>query len=298
MIGMIRGVIWLGLWAGVGALAGSFAGALHPVGDSLAVFRVPVAMGVVALSVLLSLSGHRRSGLIFLSVAATLVIPAAMAGLAPSATPVAGVVLYQKNLLYRIQDPALVIADIRITDPDVLTLQEVSGRGQMVLEQVRDRLPSQIQCDSMRVGDVAIASRWPMVPGTAQCPPAPGLAVMQVEGPQGPLWLVALHLRWPFPDGQAAQLRDILPFLETLEGPVLLGGDFNMVPWSHGLRQIARVTGSRKVGAAPSTFPRFHPWVRLPIDHVFAPGQGATELRPLLGSDHYGLVARIELDAD
>jgi len=298
MIGIVRGVIWLGLWGGLVALVGSFAGALFPVGDSLAVFRVPIAMAVVVLAGILSLLGRRWAGLIFLSVAAAAVVPVAMMTLTPSTTPVGGVTLYQKNLFHRMSKPDLVTGDIRLVDPDVLTLEEVSRRSKTVLEDVKDRLPSQIQCISKRVGNVAIAARWPIVPGTAQCPDAPGLAVMQVEAPQGPLWIVALHLRWPYPDGQAAQLREVVPYLETLEGPIVLAGDFNMVPWSHALRQIAGATGSTRVGAAASTFPRFHPWVRLPIDHVFATGQGAIEVRPLLGSDHYGIVARITLDAD
>ncbi len=298
MIGLVRAVVWLGLWGGLIALVGSFAGGLHPVGDSLAVFRVPIAMVVVVLSFALAFLGRRRAGAIFLSVAAAAVVPAAMATLTPSATPAGGLTLYQKNLYHRMFKPDLVTADIRLVDPDVVTLQEVSRRSKVVLETVKDRLPSQIQCISKRVGNVAIAARWPIVSGTASCPDAPGLAVMQVEAPQGPLWIVALHLRWPYPDTQAAQLREAVPFLETLDGPILLAGDFNMVPWSYALRRIAQATGSTRVGSAPSTFPRFHPWVRLPIDHVFAPGQGSVELRPLLGSDHYGIVARIQLDAD
>jgi endonuclease/exonuclease/phosphatase (EEP) superfamily protein YafD len=221
-----------------------------------------------------------------------------MITLTPSTTPVGGLTVYQKNLMHRMFKPELVTADVRLIDPDVLTLEEVSRRSKVILEDVKDRLPSQIQCISKRVGNVAIAARWPIVDGTAQCPDAPGLAVMQVEAPQGPLWIVALHLRWPYPHEQAAQLREVVPFLETLEGPIVLAGDFNMVPWSYALRQIVGATGSTRIGAAASSFPRFHPWVRLPIDHVFATGQGAIELRPLLGSDHYGIVARIELDAD
>ncbi|MBL4557022.1 MAG: hypothetical protein JKP98_07320 [Rhodobacteraceae bacterium] len=51
---------------------------------------------------------------------------------------------------------------------------------------------------------------------------------------------------------------------------MILGGDFNMVPWSHGVRALARAAGGSVARPALSTRPvRGMP---LPIDHVIAPG--------------------------
>lgn len=120
---------------------------------------------------------------------------------------------------------------------------------------------------------------------------------MQVETPDGPVWVVSLHLHWPYPMGQAAQVRALLPELAALKGPVVLGGDFNMVPWSHSIRAIAAATNTRRIGAVQYTLP-LKGLYTLPIDHLLVPQTpqaASTEKRPLLGSDHYGVLARFSI---
>ena len=121
----------------------------------------------------------------------------------------------------------------------------------------------------------------------------PGLAALQAEGPEGRVWLVALHIHWPWPYGQAAHLDRLVPVLERLDGPVLLAGDFNAVPWSVAVGRVVQAVGGRLAGPVRGTFPRFGPLLVLPIDHVIAPEGGTLDLRPLLGSDHRGVVARV-----
>jgi len=75
------------------------------------------------------------------------------------------------------------------------------------------------------------------------------------------------------------------------DGKAVLGGDFNMVTWSHTMRRIERVSGTKRIGAVWNTISL--KGLPLPIDYVLASGTGSSERRPLLGSDHHGLVARI-----
>ncbi len=275
-------------------LAFSLFGEVHPLGDSLAVIRLQIAVAGVVLSVVLWSLGDRLAGLGGgLALATT--IPAVLAlGVAPSAGPV-GVTVYQKNMSFRMGETARLAADVRAIAPDILTLQEVTPENRAVLAELSESLPTQLVCDFARVGAVAIVTRWPGVSGSEICREGKGMAVMQVISPDGPVWLVSLHLHWPYPYQQATQMAELLQVLETLDGPVFLGGDFNMVPWSATMRQITRATRTGWIGPIRNTFPRFSPWLKLPIDHVLAPHgwTGSTDLRPLFGSDHRGVVARI-----
>ena len=131
------------------------------------------------------------------------------------------------------------------------------------------------------------------VPGAAVC--APGLAAIQAILPtsQGeqPVWIVSVHLHWPWRHSQQEHVAEFIPVLAGLEGPVAMAGDFNMVRWGHSVRQMA--TAARVVPAGPSngTFLGFAPLLTLPIDHAFATVGGRLEQRPALGSDHLGLLA-------
>lgn len=276
-------------------LAASFAGALHPAADAVAVFRPQLAALLVVAALVGALAGTRRA-LWVIPLAALAAAPSAWAFLRPE-TDGTALVLYQKNLLYRRRDTAPLAADIRDAAPDVLTLQEVTDGNRAVLSALSDSLPSQVFCPFARVGGVAVASRWPMIPDTPRCPEGLGLAAMRVEAPFGRVWLVSLHLHWPWPHRQPGQIDAIVPFLRGLDGPVLIGGDFNMVPWGHALDRIAAASGTARIGRAHVTFRTFSPWAPLVIDHVFAPegAAGTTQTRPPLGSDHLGLVARFAL---
>jgi endonuclease/exonuclease/phosphatase (EEP) superfamily protein YafD len=120
---------------------------------------------------------------------------------------------------------------------------------------------------------------------------------MQVVVPdsQGekPVWMVSIHLHWPWPYTQADHVATLLPVLAELEGPVVMAGDFNMVRWADSVRRMGAAARSLPAGPSAGTYTGFDPIMRLPIDHAFAPGGGRLELRPALGSDHLGLLARL-----
>ena len=290
------------LWVlgGLGALAlfGSFLGAMHPAGDALAVIRLQLSAAELGAGVLLTVMRVRWGWV--LAAGALAVLGVTLGPLTPlgaaASSAVSGVTVYQKNLLFRLSDSAPLIADIRAVAPDVLTLQEVSHANRAILAELGTDFPSQQFCRFGTVGGVAVASRWPLIPDTGICQRNDGLVAMQVQTPNGPLWLVSIHLHWPWPRdqaAQAAQVAQLLPTLEKLDGPVIVGGDFNMVPWGSSVQRIAAATGTTRQGGIYSSFPRFAPWGPLPIDHVLTPGVATIELRPLLGSDHRGLVARV-----
>ncbi|MBM2322707.1 MULTISPECIES: endonuclease/exonuclease/phosphatase family protein [Marivita] len=267
------------------AFVGGFAGALHPLGDSLAVFRVPIAV-VFALWVIWSpWPAWIRWSIAVMCLAAMGQIVAQKY----VSHPEGPITIYQKNLLFQNDQVAALAADIRATRPDIVTLQELTSRNAPLVRDLRAEYPHQASCALVEWARVAILSRWP-VEGEI-CLEGQGLVGIQVMSPDGPFWAFSLHAFWPWPHGQADQLNTILPMLGDLEEPVVIAGDFNMVPWSYALRSIERSIGGTRAGPLFSTLTKMG--APLPIDHVYAPGGGQAVARPLLGSDHSGVLAKV-----
>lgn len=277
----------------LGLLAASFGGRVHPLGDSLSVFRLPLAM-LAGLAVVWT--GWGRAVRWPLTVLCLGVV-AWHGWMTRAEAPVPGLSmqLYQKNMLFRMSDRDSFVADIHAMSPDFITLQEVSKANLPVLEQLRHKYPSQAYCPFARVGGVAVLSRWPKVEGSEICAKGNGMVAMQVQGPSGPVWLVSLHLHWPWPHEQADHISRLEPLLSSLEGPVLVGGDFNAVAWSHAVARVEAATGTRRVGPHMNTFVLPYIAMGVGIDHVLAspPQNAVLTRRDRLGSDHFGVLARI-----
>jgi endonuclease/exonuclease/phosphatase (EEP) superfamily protein YafD len=291
----VRRLIWAVFWVSLVLLAASFGGAVHPGGDSLAVFRHwwAVALGI---SSLLLLRGHWRIAALGGFATVLGAAPMAIGYLDANRDGAGAYALYQKNLRYDGGDRAGIIDDILTIAPDFVTLEEVSRPNRVIFDTLAKQCTSSLYCDFTGVGGVAVLSKWPAVAGARTCVGQRGAAVMQVRTPAGPVWVVAVHLHWPYPHGQPRQVARLVGELAALEGPIVLGGDFNMVPWSATLRKFERATGSQRAGRVYRTFVHKGSPLRLPIDHVLVPGgRGVLALRPLLGSDHFGLLARFDL---
>lgn len=273
-------------------LIGGYLGGLHPLGDSLAVFRLQGAGLLAVLSAAALFAGAAMAGRLGMVLALLAGVPVAWSfqGAIP---PGADLRLYQKNMLFRNDDLPGLQADIRAAAPDVLTLQEVSDPNKPLLADLADTLPHQLWCPFAAVGGTAVLTRLPPVPDGEIC--APGLAALKVTGPKGPLWLVSIHLHWPWPYGQPAHVAALLPVLQEMEAPVVMAGDFNMVAWSDALSALRHATGTTHAGPVRGTYTGFAPWLTLPIDHILSPGGGSLDTRPGLGSDHLGLLADLSL---
>ncbi|WGI20451.1 endonuclease/exonuclease/phosphatase family protein [Amylibacter sp. IMCC11727] len=279
-------------------LLGSTPGSLHPVADSLAVFRFHIAWFALAGAVVLLVQGWRRSGLAVgaLSLAAIGAIWWSYFPQTPNDDlPYS---LYQKNLSFRLGKADDIIAHIKGSNADFVTLQEVTRRNTEILSGLSSTYAAQSLCKFRSVGGVAVASKYPRTDADILCIEELGLVGMNVQTPDGPVWLLSLHLSWPYPYSQAAHLDAILPTLENLKGPVVLGGDFNMVPWSYTMTRVETAIRAKRVGATNGTF-LLEDLITIPIDHVLAPTNcvGEVSTLDLLGSDHHGVLARFTLEA-
>ena len=178
--------------------------------------------------------------------------------------------------------------DILASNAKFVTLQEMSVQNGPLFERMKEAYPYQHLCRFSRGGTAVLSQVKPL--HMAPCKTGYAMARITVDlGLDHPVDVMSVHLAWPFPDVQPVQVKDLLSDLQALENPVLIGGDFNMVPWSHTLSSVARSSGTRRAGEAHTTFKIGA--LPLSIDHVFAPDGGVTHRRPLLGSEHFGLRA-------
>lgn len=201
------------------------------------------------------------------------------------------VVVYSKNLLAAQKDMNPVIGDIAAAKADLVLLQEVSVTNRHILDQLKTTYPHQHYCPFISWSGVAILSRWPLE--DKDCSRIRTFGTAKIKAPFGSFHAGSVHMLWPYPHNQTRILNESVPMLEKMRGdPAILGGDFNMVPWSFTLRRIQRISGTEFVGAVWNTIDLWG--LPLPIDHVLSSGTGSSDRRPLLGSDHHGLVARIK----
>ena len=268
----------------------SYLGAVHPAGDSFAVIRLPLAGCAVFCALFL---GQRTRRLIAGLTALVVIVPW---GLGKTDAADGGAYsLYQKNLWMGNADITDVAHDILRSNADFVTLQEVSDRNEAIFPILSADYPYQHFCDFSERSGVAVLSKHPFVDGTQSCSRGHGLASVRVQRAGGQIWLHSVHLSWPWPYGQHRQLERLLPTLSEMEGDHILGGDFNIVPWSHTMRAIARVTGTDPLGPTQPTL-WLRGWIPLSIDHVLVPngGSGLLKSRPRFGSDHQGVLARFD----
>ncbi|MEM9032870.1 MAG: endonuclease/exonuclease/phosphatase family protein, partial [Pseudomonadota bacterium] len=274
-----------------------FLGVVHAAGDSFAAFRGGFAAVGLGTGIGFCLFGAWKRALASVALPAAAILSLVPHWAVPLGSP-GPLSIYQKNLHYQTSDVSGIAEDILASGADIVALQEVHWRTAPIIATLSDAYPWRAVCPfHLKVGGVALLSRHPFADGGATCSLQPGMVSARIETPAGPVTAASVHFRWPWPHSQADQARGIAAELADLEGPVVVAGDFNMVRWSATVDSIARAARSEPVGPAAVTLPFLSlPFAGVSIDHVLAPGgHGTVELRPRLGSDHRGLLARVAL---
>lgn len=279
------------------ALIASYLGHLHPVGDSLAVFRqylIILTGGSIFLMVYL---GRRYLAVFALTVSFMASTPFLLQLVFFNRLEQSDFVIYQKNMSVDLTDQAAFAEDLRSVRPDFAAFQEASSKNRALIAGFGDILPFVHYCHARRWTGTAIASRWPIVRGTAKCDPDVRTAYMQVETPKGPLWLVSIHQRWPWPSAQPVEKQAFLDVLKDLKGDVVVAGDFNMVPWSYTMQEYELAANASMIPGLRGSFPLTWDVFWIPIDHILlAKGyRGSAEMRGFFGSDHRGIVGRFNV---
>lgn len=271
------------------ALFGGFLGAVHPIGDSLSAFRFWLCGAVVALILISQRSRLRRLAMVG-TVPVVLLLAVAYVPVRAGPNDAQTLKVYQKNMLWNGQGREALFRDIIDSGADIVTLQEVNPRNHAALAALSSHFPHQQYCPHKFVGGTMVLSKFPV---RARLDCRRGLSAMQVQAPGGAVWVVAVHLSWPYPYDQVGHAADMLAALRGIDGAMIMAGDFNMAPWGSAVRQLFRGLGLNRVGPVRGSYDLFG-FLPLPLDHVHTTGQGhVVSVRPFLGADHRGLLAEV-----
>lgn len=303
---ILPAVLALGVFAVSLPLVAGFWGRLHPALDSMAHFRLHLAVLIALLSApLLFVKGWRQIGaagtvLGIATLSATLLSFQSAAGSAraePTDTPAARYRLLQLNLRYDNATPKRVFSLIGRTKPDIVTLNEVSGMWMKELEFLEATYPYRVICPPpARIGGVAILSRRPFAdPEAFACYDRGSMAVATVRLGAEAVEVGALHLGWPWPFEQHRQVSRVTPVLERFPDTAILAGDLNATPWSVTAHRVAAagqmnlMPGIGPTWMKPILPERLRRLVGLPIDNLFTKGRIVpltVERLEDVGSDH------------
>ncbi len=265
-----------------------FAGRVHPALDTLSLVR-PVAALICLLAVVLPVTRRMRwallaSAIAGISTTAPLFLPGNDGGTLR---------VYSKNLWYRNNQLAALADDIRESDADVVMLQEVSDRNNTILAALADTYPHQHLCRPSGWSGIAVLSRVPLA--GVVCSDRRALAAGRIMHDGRAVWVASVHLPWPYPYENARAADAAYDRLVEMEdAPVVMAGDFNIFPWAASVKSMQRAGGTRLAQPLRPTFSLDD--VPLFLDHIHAPGGGTASYRPLLGSDHLGVLADVLLD--
>ncbi|MEO9897908.1 MAG: endonuclease/exonuclease/phosphatase family protein [Paracoccaceae bacterium] len=286
---MTRRILTKTAWLAMFGLVAGFFASFHPSLDSLALLR-PVFMLFCLTGVFAFRGVWLRMGLLaVLALSFATIVP--MIGAVPVSSDLR---VYSKNLRYDNGQVDALFQDIQAADADVLMLQEVSSVNEALLTLLRPAFPYQKRCSSRAGVAIVVASRFAFE-GTPICSHRKALAVAKISIDKQSVWLASVHIPWHWPISSRVNEKEAEQVLGSLEGPIVMAGDFNSVPWT---QRVSRLKTSSRTRLAGPTFVTLHHRrvpLHLPIDFVFSPGGGEVELRPLLGSDHHGLLADVQL---
>jgi endonuclease/exonuclease/phosphatase (EEP) superfamily protein YafD len=185
-----------------------------------------------------------------------------------------------------------IVTDIEASDVDVVMLQEVTVQNEYVLQALQTSFPYQHLCRFSGRFGIALVSRHRFADDPV-CSDWRAIVAVPIELADQRLWVVSAHIPWPWPYDSVENEIASTKVLSRLNGPVVIAGDFNMVPWAGRVGRVAAMTDTQLAGPARPTFHFKN--IPLPIDLVMAPGGGSVETRPLLGSDHLGVVADLSI---
>lgn len=293
---------WLGFLAG---FAGRWAWPL----DLFAHFRIQYAI-VLALACM-TLLLLRRPRMAVLALAGTVATTASVIAytgwhLQPAqAQAVRDFRLVTFNVFYRNRNLEGIANYLQRIDADVVALQELEPPQALQLAALLPSYPHVSAQAQSRYGAIMF-SRWPIVADeiVELVPGGAGVEKTVIDWRGQPVTLIGAHLHWPIRPGTAhlrnAELHRLAQLARSIDGPLFVGGDFNVTPWSPNFRDAVAESGLQDCarGQGPvTTWPTFFAPALIRIDHCLASEDWrvvAMRTGPGLGSDHYPVVIDFE----
>lgn len=279
------------------------------------------AIGLVVVAV--ALRGVWRSMavivmLVGLAASANVMLPEYLGGISvrPPAPESGTIKLMTHNLFGRNYEMEKVTAAIFADDPDIIVLQEYFGEQASELHPLLvARYPNFVRCRGGKRANLGLYSRLPFTqiedgacPSDAYTTTRTAHILARFETATGkPFTVMTTHMDWPLPvQRQRDQLSELSRTVDKIEGPLVLGGDFNSTPWSYALRQFVAESGLVRQTMNLLTFPKtwfyFGEWRAtvpfLPLDHIFTRGVVVHDVHAgrATASDHLPVVATFSVE--
>jgi endonuclease/exonuclease/phosphatase (EEP) superfamily protein YafD len=190
---------------------------------------------------------------------------------------------------------------------DVVAVQEVDSM--QTVHKLAAVLPGypHVYAELNAESDVAIFSRWPI--RSAQIvelsPRGAQVAKTLIDWNGQPVTVIGVHLHWPMGAENSrlrdVELRELAALARATPGPVLIGGDFNITPWSPVFRDAVANSGLNDCARGHGVVTSWPSWFApagIRIDHCLASEHWrVTNLSagPSLGSDHLAMINDLEL---
>lgn len=292
----------------VAVTAASFAGRWHWLLDLTSHFRWYWLLAAIAW---LILAGRRQGRLATACLALVVIVngaallpywlPAAVIQGAASSEPLE---LISLNVLADNPDKAPTLAYLRHRGADLVVLLEVDQAWADALDELAPLYPHRL----VRLRDdtfgIAILSQLPLSDPQVETP-AEGPPVMVVGVPRGEEGCLVVAAHPPPPISaewsarRDAQLAAIGERAAVESRPVIVAGDLNATPWSHGFRQLVGPRGLRDSAVGRGLQPTWNArhWLpRIPIDHVVISEEVevlSRSIGPDVGSDHLPVEATL-----
>lgn len=212
----------------------------------------------------------------------------------------------QFNVYHYNSSPQRAVLDITEAEADILAIQELNSNWSSILDSnLKKKYPFFIEkpWDQCCYG-IGLYSKYPITESRVfelQRTPAVQ-ATVNINGKL--VSIITFHTRPPiFPNetkDRNLQLEQVAKMTNTIKGPQVIFGDWNIVPWDATFQQFRKNT---KLGVArdglQTTYPMNFGIALIPIDYIAY----SRELSPIMsqpitiaGSDHRGVVASFKLE--
>lgn len=208
----------------------------------------------------------------------------------PTAPEGGTVTMMTHNLFGMNYEMEKVEAAILAEQPDIIVFQEYFGEQATELHPLLlAEYPFFVRCRGGKRANLGLYSRLPFeqvqdgaCPNNAYGTTRTAHILATFQAPNGkPFSVITTHMDWPIPvQRQHDQLSALSALVDSIEGPLILAGDFNSTPWSYSLRDFVARTGLVRQTMNLLTYPMSWYYLRawretipfLPLDHVMTRG--------------------------
>jgi endonuclease/exonuclease/phosphatase (EEP) superfamily protein YafD len=296
------GLVDAGLAVGFVAMWLGFLGSLHWTLDLFSHFRWQYLVLCIGAAVWILLTRRSRAligfCLLSLAVNAASIVPLGRVAVAEAAAGLSeSLRVVSLNVLTKNPHKAAVLDYLNAVSADVVFLMEVDRVWIEALAPLETAYPYRLTLPQADHFGAALYSRLPLKGLEVVANSHPARPSIRAELTFQDRELVIIGTHPPPPVGGAwsrardAQLADLAAHVAETEAPVLLVGDLNTTPWSHGWRLLTHESGLRATAATRASWPTW--MVRtpfaIPIDHALVTEPlviAGREVGVDVGSDH------------